>query len=97
VSAEQSVGKKDTTQRGDIAEAYVVAALVGAGHRLLRPLSAACRYDLLIDNEDGSFTRVQCKSDDRLSARSAGAQRSAARRTSREQLPDRRKLTRSWT
>jgi hypothetical protein len=38
---------KDTTSRGDIAEFQVVAA----------------RYDLLIDNADGTFTRVQCKSD----------------------------------
>jgi hypothetical protein len=30
--------------------------------KLLRPLSSASRYDLLIDNEDGTFTRVQCKS-----------------------------------
>jgi len=61
VGAQRTVGKRDTTQRGDVAEFQVIAALVGAGHRLLRPLSAACRYDLLIDNEDGGFTRVQCK------------------------------------
>jgi len=53
---------KDTTSRGDIAEFQVVAALVRQGKRLLRPLSSASRYDLLIDNADGTFTRVQCKS-----------------------------------
>jgi hypothetical protein len=53
---------KDTSGRGDIAESQVVAALVRQGKRLLRPLSSASRYDLLIDNEDGSYTRVQCKS-----------------------------------
>jgi hypothetical protein len=53
---------KDTTSRGDVAEFQVVAALVRRGKRLLRPLSSASRYDLLIDNEDGTFTRVQCKS-----------------------------------
>ncbi|HKY51676.1 MAG TPA: group I intron-associated PD-(D/E)XK endonuclease [Candidatus Limnocylindria bacterium] len=36
-------------------------ALTRAGRKLLRPLSSATRYDLLIDNEDGSYTRVQCK------------------------------------
>ena len=36
-------------------------ALVRSGKRLLRPLSSATRYDLAIDNEDGTFTRVQCK------------------------------------
>ena len=53
---------KDTTSRGDIAEFQVIAALVRHGKRLLRPLSSASRYDLLIDNADGTFTRVQCKS-----------------------------------
>jgi hypothetical protein len=56
------VNVKDTTSRGDIAEFQVVAALVRQGRRLLRPLSSASRYDLLIDNADGTFTRVQCKS-----------------------------------
>ena len=53
---------KDTTSRGDVAEFQVIAALVRQGKRLLRPLSSSSRYDLVIDNADGSFTRVQCKS-----------------------------------
>jgi len=53
---------KDTTSRGDIAELQIAAALVRHGKRLLRPLSSASRYDLLIDNDNGTFTRVQCKS-----------------------------------
>jgi hypothetical protein len=36
-------------------------ALVQCGRRLLRPMSSATRYDLVIDNDDGTFTRVQCK------------------------------------
>ncbi len=39
----------------------MAAALIRQGKRLLRPLSSATRYDLLIDEEDGAFTRVQCK------------------------------------
>ncbi len=39
----------------------MAAALIRQGKRLLRPLSSATRYDLLIDEEDGTFTRVQCK------------------------------------
>lgn len=31
------------------------------GLKILRPLSSATRYDLLIDHDDGRFTRVQCK------------------------------------
>ncbi len=53
---------KDTTSRGDIAELQIAAALVRHGKRLLRPLSSASRYNLLIDNDNGTFTRVQCKS-----------------------------------
>ena len=52
---------KNTTARGDITEWQVAAALVRQGKKLLRPLSSATRYDLLIDHEDGTFTRVQCK------------------------------------
>jgi len=29
--------------------------------RVLRPISSASRYDLVIDHDDGRFTRVQCK------------------------------------
>jgi hypothetical protein len=52
---------KDTTSQGDITEMQVAAALVRRGMRVLRPLSSATRYDLLIDHDDGRFTRVQCK------------------------------------
>ncbi len=52
---------KDTTSRGDLTELEVMRALARRGMKLLRPLSSATRYDVLIDNEDGTFTRVQCK------------------------------------
>lgn len=52
---------KDTTTIGDVTEMEVATALVRSGKKLLRPLSAAARYDLVIDNEDGTFIRVQCK------------------------------------
>jgi hypothetical protein len=52
---------KNTTSQGDITETQVAAALVLRGMRVLRPLSSATRYDLLIDHDDGRFTRVQCK------------------------------------
>ena len=42
-----------TTGRGDETELAVALALVRAGKKLLRPLSSATRYDLLVDNEDG--------------------------------------------
>lgn len=53
---------KETTGRGDIAEFAVLLALTSEGRKVLRPMSSAMRYDLLVDNEDGTFTRIQCKS-----------------------------------
>ena len=51
----------DTTGRGDISEIQVAAALMRRGRRVLRPISSGLRYDLLIDDGDGTFSRVQCK------------------------------------
>lgn len=51
----------DTTAKGDLGELEVIIALTRAGRRLLRPLSAAARYDVAIDNGDGTIVRVQCK------------------------------------
>lgn len=56
-----AVAVKDTTFQGDVTETQVAAALVRRGMRILRPMSSAARYDLLIDHDDGHFTRVQCK------------------------------------
>ena len=46
----------DTTAKGK-----VIIALTRSGKRLLRPQSAASRYDIAIDNGDGTLVRVQCK------------------------------------
>jgi len=59
---------KDTTSRGDIAELQIAAALVRHGKRLLRPLSSASRYDLLIDYDNGTITRFGRGIRDRLTA-----------------------------
>ena len=59
--ADWLTGLRDTTSRGDVTETQIAAALVLRGLRVLRPLSSATRYDLLIDHDDGRFTRVQCK------------------------------------
>jgi hypothetical protein len=52
---------KDTTGRGDLSEFEIATALMRAGKRVLRPLSAGLRYDLAIDGGDGTVIRVQCK------------------------------------
>jgi len=53
--------RRDTSHVGDVSELEVALALVRTGRQVLRPLSSASRYDLLIDNGDGTFIRVQCK------------------------------------
>jgi hypothetical protein len=50
-----------TTAKGDIAEQAVLLALMAAGKTVLKPVSNGLRYDLVVDNLDGTFTREQCK------------------------------------
>jgi hypothetical protein len=50
-----------TTARGDLSEMEIATALMRAGMTVLRPLSGAVRYDLVVDVGGGAFTRVQCK------------------------------------
>ena len=52
---------RDTTSIGDLTEFEVLTALMRTRRRLLRPVSAGLRYDLAIDNGDGTVMRVQCK------------------------------------
>lgn len=52
---------RNTTASGDVAELEIAAALARDGRKLLRPMSSASRYDLVVDNDDGTFTRIQCK------------------------------------
>jgi PD-(D/E)XK endonuclease len=52
---------RSTTAKGDLAEQAVVLALMGAGKTVLKPISNGLRYDLVVDNLDGSFTRVRVK------------------------------------
>lgn len=52
---------KSWSRVGDLSEAKIVAALLDAGHSILRPVGQAYRYDLVIDRGGGKFDRVQCK------------------------------------
>jgi hypothetical protein len=56
-----SMMPKNTTARGELSEWEVALALARTGKNVLRPLSAGLRYDLALDNGDGSITRIQCK------------------------------------
>src|SRR5437867_830312 len=50
------------SQKGERSEAAVLHALVASGRVVLRPWGASQRYDFVIDERDGRFTRVPCKS-----------------------------------
>ena len=52
---------KNTTARGELSELEIALALTRDGKNLLRPLSSGLRYDLAIDNGDGTIARIQCK------------------------------------
>ena len=45
---------------GDITQSHVMAALLKRGNKVLMPFGDNCRYDLVIE-EEGRFTRIQCK------------------------------------
>jgi hypothetical protein len=46
---------------GEITQAKVLAALVAAGKTVLVPFGDNARYDLVVEEEDGRFWRIQCK------------------------------------
>jgi hypothetical protein len=50
-----------TKDRGSVSEALILAKLLQLGKKVLLPFGDNRRYDLVIDEEDGTFTRVQCK------------------------------------
>jgi hypothetical protein len=55
------MSSRNTTARGDLSELELITALMRSGRVVLRPVSAGLRYDLAIDNDDGTIWRVQCK------------------------------------
>ncbi len=52
---------RDTTTRGVLSELEIATALVRKGRLVLRPLSSGLRYDVAVDNGDGTLSRIQCK------------------------------------
>ena len=51
-----------TKQKGDIAEAMIMADLMQSGHKILLPFGEDWKFDMAIYN-NGKFIRVQCKYD----------------------------------
>jgi hypothetical protein len=48
-------------QLGKRSQAYITAAMLEAGYNVLLPYGDSSRYDLLIEDADEKFWRVQCK------------------------------------
>ena len=55
-------GKRDTNSIGDISEAAIITRLLQLGYVVLTPYGGNQRYDLVIEDTDGQFWRIQCKS-----------------------------------
>ena len=46
---------------GERSEALIIARLVELGYEVLKPFGDNLRYDLVIEDADGHFWRIQCK------------------------------------
>src|SRR5438132_5025347 len=55
-------GRPDSNKKGQISEAAIAARLLQAGYVVLTPYGGTQRYDLVVEDADGKFWRIQCKS-----------------------------------
>lgn len=53
--------KRDTNRIGDISESAITTRLLCLGYTVLIPYGGNQRYDLMIEDSDGRFWRIQCK------------------------------------
>ncbi|MBO0778848.1 MAG: hypothetical protein J2P37_08485 [Ktedonobacteraceae bacterium] len=53
--------KRDTNTIGDISEAAISARFLQLGYAVFIPFGRGQRFDLLVEDEDGKFWRIQCK------------------------------------
>src|SRR5438270_12022075 len=53
--------KRHTDKTGDISEAAIITRLLQSGYIVLTPYGKNHRYDLIIEDADGQFWRIQCK------------------------------------
>lgn len=55
-------GREDSNKRGEISESVVVTRFLQCGYVVLMPYGGNQRYDLIIEDADEHFWRIQCKS-----------------------------------
>ena len=69
--------RNDSRSKGERSELLIAGALACAGYNVLMPYGQMQRYDLVIEDANGEFWRVQCKtawlSKDRSTLQFAGA------------------------
>jgi len=53
--------KKHSKRVGEGSEIAIAARLLEVGYGVAKPLGESTRYDLIIEDGDGKFWRVQCK------------------------------------
>jgi hypothetical protein len=53
--------RRHTDKTGDISEAAIITRLLQSGYIVLTPYGKNHRYDLVIEDADGQFWRIQCK------------------------------------
>src|SRR5258708_19383441 len=53
--------RRHSDRTGDVSEAAIAARLLQAGYVVLTPYGKQHRYDLVIEDADGKFWRIQCK------------------------------------
>lgn len=53
--------KRDTNCIGDISESAITTRLLCLGYTVLIPYGGNQRYDLMIEDSEGRFWRIQCK------------------------------------
>ena len=54
-------GNRNTNSIGDISEAAIITRFLQLGYVVLTPHGGNQRYDLVIEDTDGQFWRIQCK------------------------------------
>src|SRR5215831_8523425 len=54
-------GKRSSNSIGEISEAAIIARFLQLGYVVLTPYGGNQRYDLVIEDAEGDFWRVQCK------------------------------------
>jgi PD-(D/E)XK nuclease superfamily protein len=55
-------GRHDSNKKGEISESAIVTRFLQCGYVVLMPYGGNQRYDLVIEDADEHFWRIQCKS-----------------------------------